>query len=70
MRAAVEAGIAPAVHHADADGRRGDHGFRAGNARCPTIPAERQVLVRDLGSLVARLQATPAFPPVSDYLVA
>jgi Ser/Thr protein kinase RdoA (MazF antagonist) len=66
MRLAVEAGLAPAVHHADAAAgvaivdfvRQRPLSDYAGGA-----PA----LLRDLGGLVARLQAIPAFPPVRDY---
>ena len=66
MRAAVEAGIAPAVHHADA---------AAGVAITAFVPQRplsdysggASGLIRDLGALVARLQAIPAFPAVSDY---
>ena len=66
MRAAAEAGIAPAVHHADPDGGRGDHGFRAAT---PAVRLSRQHR-RSPGArssampCSARLQATPAFPPV------
>ena len=66
MRTAVEAGIAPALHHADPT---------AGVAIMDFVPARplfgypggREGLTRDLGDLVARLQATPAFPPVASY---
>jgi aminoglycoside phosphotransferase (APT) family kinase protein len=67
MRMAVEAGVAPALHHADP---------AAGVAIMDFVP-ERPLsdyrggpegLARDLGELVAQLQATPAFPPVANYL--
>ena len=65
MRAAAEAGIAPAVHHADPE---------AAVAITDFVPHRPMAdlwaspdLARDLGNLVARLQAIPAFPPVMDY---
>lgn len=66
MRAAVEAGIAPALHHADP---------AAGVAIMDFVPQRplsdhpdgAKGVARDLGTLLARLQATPAFPPVFDY---
>jgi hypothetical protein len=66
MQAAADAGIAPPVHHADpAAGvaivdfvqQRPLSEYSGGATR----------LVRDLGDLVARLQAIPAFPPVRGY---
>ena len=67
MQAAVDAGIAPAVHHADAAAGVVIGDFVRERA-LSEYPGGTQSVVRDLGSLVARLQAVPAFPPVSDYL--
>jgi aminoglycoside phosphotransferase (APT) family kinase protein len=66
MRTAAEAGIAPALHHADPT---------AGVAIMDFVPARPldayplgpEALARDLGTLAARLQATAAFPDVADY---
>ncbi len=66
MRLAAEAGIAPAVRHADPE---------AAVAITDFVPYRPMTdwsrpsadLARDLGNLVARLQAIPAFPPVTDY---
>src|SRR5260370_30096650 len=67
MRTAEEAGIAPALHHADSTAGGAIMDFLPWRSPCeyPGGPGE---LARDLGALAARLQATPAFPPVTDYL--
>ncbi len=67
MRTAEEAGIAPALHHADPTAGVAIMDFVPGRSlsEYPGGPGE---LARDLGALAARLQATPAFPPVTDYL--
>jgi Phosphotransferase enzyme family len=67
MRTAAAAGIAPTLHHADPT---------AGVAIMDFVPARSlsdypggpEGLARGLGALTARLQATPVFPPVADYL--
>lgn len=66
MRAAAEAGIAPAVRHADPVAAVAITDFVPHR---PVFDFLRMPsdLVRDLGRLVARLQAIPAFPPVMDY---
>jgi aminoglycoside phosphotransferase (APT) family kinase protein len=66
MRAAAETGIAPAVHHADPIAAVAITDFVAHRPMSDflRVPSD---LVRDLGRLVARLQAIPAFPPVIDY---
>jgi aminoglycoside phosphotransferase (APT) family kinase protein len=65
MRAAAEAGIAPVVRHADPEAAVAITDF------VPHRPMSdlrsSPDLARDLGNLVARLQAIPAFPPVTDY---
>lgn len=66
MRIAAEAGIAPPLRHADA---------AAGVAIMDFVPQRpldsyaggKAGLVRDLGLLVRRLQATPLFPQLVDY---
>jgi aminoglycoside phosphotransferase (APT) family kinase protein len=67
MRTAVEAGIAPALHHADPTAGVAIMDFVPGRS-LSEYAGGPQGLARDLGGLVARLQATPAFPPVTDYL--
>lgn len=66
MRTAAAAGIAPPVIAADWAA-----GFAIMEFRPPQslfdYPNGREALMRDLGALVARLQATPAFPAVGDY---
>ena len=66
MKAAAEAGIAPAVHHADPVAAVAITDFVPHRPMFDflRVPPE---MVRDLGRLVARLQAIPAFPPVMDY---
>ncbi|HSH99618.1 MAG TPA: phosphotransferase [Reyranella sp.] len=66
MRSAADAGIAPAVRHADAAAGVAIMAFVSG---CPldSFPGGSEALARALGALAARLQATPVFPPVADY---
>lgn len=67
MRTAAEAGIAPALHHADAATGVAITDFVPARA-LSDYPGGAPALARDLGGLVARLQATPTFPPVGSYL--
>ena len=67
MRTAAEAGIAPALHHADPTAGVAIMDFVPGRS-LSDYPDGPGRLARDLGGLAARLQATPAFPPVADYL--
>jgi aminoglycoside phosphotransferase (APT) family kinase protein len=66
MRLAAEAGIAPAVHHADAASGVAITQF-VSQRPLADYAGGGQALRRDLGALVARLQAIPAFPPVLPY---
>jgi hypothetical protein len=68
MRLAAEAGIAPPLRYADPTAGIAIMDFVSQRplAEYPGGPAP---LVRDLGSLVARLQMTPVFPAFGDYLV-
>jgi aminoglycoside phosphotransferase (APT) family kinase protein len=66
MRAAAEAGIAPAVRHADADAAVAITDFVPHRPMTDYLQPSPD-LARDLGKLVARLQALPAFPPIIDY---
>lgn len=66
LRAAAEAGLAPAVRHADPAAAVAIMDF-VPERPLSDYPCGVPVLVRDLGTLVNRLQATPAFPPVFDY---
>ena len=67
MRTAEEAGIAPALHHADPTAGVAIMDFVPGRS-LSDYPGGPGRLARDLGGLAARLHATPAFPPVADYL--
>lgn len=66
MRVAAEAGIAPAVRHADPVAAVAITDYVPHRPMADFLRAAPD-LVRDLGRLVARLQAIPAFPPVFDY---
>ena len=66
MRSAAEAGIAPAVLHADATTGVAITAFVEGRP-FEDFPGGPAALARALGVLAARLQATPAFPAVADY---
>lgn len=65
MRLAAEAGIAPAVRHADPEAAVAIMDFVPHRPMTDLQPSPD--LARDLGNVVARLQAIPAFPPVADY---
>ena len=67
MRAAAEAGIAPAVRYADPTAAVAITDFVPHRPMADYLRPSPD-LARDLGNLVARLQAIPAFPPVTDYL--
>lgn len=66
MQAAAEAGIAPAVRHADAAAAVAIVDF-VPSRPLSDYPGGPPGVARGLGSLVARLQATQTFPPVLDY---
>jgi aminoglycoside phosphotransferase (APT) family kinase protein len=66
MRAAAEAGIAPAVRHANPEAAVAITDYVPHRPMADYLRASPD-LARDLGNLVARLQALPAFPPVIDY---
>ncbi len=66
MRGAAEAGIAPAVHHADPGSGVAITDFVV-QRPLADYAGGGAALRRDLGALVSRLQATPAFPPVLAY---
>lgn len=66
MQAAAEAGIAPAVRYADAAAAVAIVDF-VPHRPMTDFSGTASDLVRELASLVARLQAIPAFPPVVDY---
>jgi aminoglycoside phosphotransferase (APT) family kinase protein len=66
MRAAADAGVAPAVLHADADAGVAITAF-VESRPLDAFPGGPEALARALGSLAARLQATPVFPAVDDY---
>lgn len=66
MQAAAEAGIAPAVRHADPVAAVAIMDYIQHRPTREYVRTAKD-LTRDLGALVARLQAVPAFPPVLDY---
>jgi aminoglycoside phosphotransferase (APT) family kinase protein len=66
MRTAAEAGIAPPLIAADSAGGFAIMEFRPAKSLF-NYPTGREGLMRDLGALVARLQATATFPEVGDY---
>jgi hypothetical protein len=66
MRSAADAGIAPAVLHADAAAGVSIMAFVSGQP-LDGFPGGPEALARALGALAGRLQATPVFPPVADY---
>jgi aminoglycoside phosphotransferase (APT) family kinase protein len=67
MRTAAEAGIAPRLLHADAAAGVAIMEFVA-SLSLFEYPSGREGLLRDLGALVAELQATPPFPAAAaDY---
>jgi aminoglycoside phosphotransferase (APT) family kinase protein len=66
MLAAANAGIAPAVHHADATAGVAIMDFVAGRPLADH-PGGPDGMARDLGRLAARLQAIPVFPEIGNY---
>lgn len=66
MAIAAAAGIAPRIHHVDETARVAVIDFVA-ERPLDTYPGGRPALVRALGTLLGRLQATPAFPPFVTY---
>jgi aminoglycoside phosphotransferase (APT) family kinase protein len=69
MQTAAESGIAPPLHHADSETGVAIMDFLQ-QRPLQEYPGGTVGLARDLGGLVARLQATPAFPYLVDYLSA
>jgi hypothetical protein len=67
MSIAAEAGVAPAVHFADATSGAAIIAF-VSQRPIEDYPGGREQLAGALGSLVRRLQQTPPFPPVTPYL--
>ena len=63
LLAAAKAGIAPAVHHADAEAGVVLMDFVV-ERPLATFPGGEPAVLRTLGEMVARLQATPPFPRV------
>jgi aminoglycoside phosphotransferase (APT) family kinase protein len=66
MRMAAEAGIAPRIHHIDETARVAVMDYIE-QQPLDAYPGGPDALVRALGALLARLQATPAFPYFVDY---
>ena len=66
MQAAAQAGIAPAVHYADAAAGVAIMDFVTGRP-LKDHPGGLEELSRALGELAAKLQAIPAFPSIGDY---
>jgi hypothetical protein len=65
LRAAAEAGIAPAVHHADEAAGVVLMDFVV-ERPLTAFPGGEPALLRTLGEMVARLQATAPFPPLME----
>ena len=65
LRAAAEAGIAPAVHHADEEAGVVLMDFVV-ERPLTAFPGGEPALLRTLGEMVARLQATAPFPAVME----
>ncbi|HEY2885643.1 MAG TPA: phosphotransferase [Rhizomicrobium sp.] len=68
MQIAADAGIAPPLCYTDAARGIAIMDFLPQRS-LQTYPGGSERLLRDLGALTARLQATPAFPYVGDYPV-
>lgn len=68
MRAAAEAGLAPAVRHADPDSGVTITAFVDGRPLAEGYEAPRATMISAAGDLVRQLHATPAFPPLVDYM--
>jgi hypothetical protein len=68
MQTAVDAGIAPPVHHLDPVEGIVIMDFMP-QRPLTEYPGGPMALARGLGRLIARLQATPVFPELRDYLV-
>lgn len=66
MRIAADAGIAPRLHHTDADSGIAIMDFVVSRPLF-SYPGGQIELVRALGSLFARLQAAPLFAPVARF---
>lgn len=66
MQVAAEEGIAPRLIHADAASGAAIMDFVQG-CSLNDHPGGVGARAHDLGTLIARLQATPVFPPVDDY---
>ena len=66
MRMAAEAGLAPKVHHVDADAGIVVMDFIE-ELPLDLYPGGRTALVEAMGTMIARLQASPAIPAFVDY---
>lgn len=67
MQRAADAGIAPPVHHVDEAGGVAIMDF-VRQRPLLEYPGGPEGLVRELGALIARMQATVRFPQLRDYL--
>ncbi|HWK53993.1 MAG TPA: phosphotransferase, partial [Hyphomicrobiales bacterium] len=66
MQIAADAGIAPALHYVEPDAGVAVMDFIA-QRPLTDYPGGPQALVEALGGLAARLQRTPAFPPLHEF---
>ena len=66
MQAAADAGVAPPLRHLDPDLRIAIMDFLP-QRPLASHPGGPGGLAIDLGKLIARVQATPPFPPLADY---
>jgi len=68
MHIAAEAGLAPAVRHADPDSGVTITAFVEGRPLAEGYEVPRATMICAAGDLVRRLHATPPFPPLVDYM--
>lgn len=68
MQIAAEAGLAPAVRHADPESGVTITAFVEGRPLAEGYAISRATMIGAAGALVRRLHATPPFPPLVDYM--
>lgn len=68
LRIAAEAGLAPPLRYADAETGVCITRFIEGRPLAEGFGAPRGPMIEALGELARRLHATPAFPPLVDYM--
>jgi aminoglycoside phosphotransferase (APT) family kinase protein len=68
LRIAAEAGIAPPLRYADLDTGACITRFIEGRPLAEGYGTPRAAMIGSLGAMARRLHATPAFPPLVDYM--